>query len=381
MIKNYLLLFLCFTTAFTTAQKVDLDKAKFNVKYQILPRENVPFEKRTYTVTSTTGPTIRTYKDQDAVNREIRLDGWKLVENDGTVNINLDLIEFSLISSRLQEEVTENKDKAGKVISRTVRYFVKAEFKQDGRVKITGPFSPKELTQKELEAQKQKEEKIATNRFLAKTNLNSNAANEANSRIEYLPNTRTYTTDMYETSAKAVDYFKVSQESIRENLLRNFVQDAIDRAYYSANYHFGFAQASDNTDFLWILDTKSHPEYQAQQEAIQAVKELFNTMKANESIDALEENLGPLLEYFESLKTKYKSDDKTDKKIRYGAFYNLAKIYHYLDKPALAIIQANGLIDNDYDTKDGERLREDAQALLDTFKKTKFNSRHNIAFK
>ena len=381
MKKNNLLLLLFLISTASFSQKVDLDKAKFFVKYQILPKENVPFEKRTFTVSSTTGSTIRNYKEENAVNRELALEGWKLVDKDGTVNINLDLIDFSLINSKLQEDVSETKDKAGKVTSRTVKYYVTADYKQDGRIKITGPFSPKELTQKELEAQKQKEEKIATNRFLAKTNLASNSATETNVRYESLPGSRNYSTEKYESSSKAVDYFRVSQESIKDNLLRNFVTEGINRANYVANFYFGFPQASDNTDFLWIIDTKSHPEYQAQQEAIQAVKELFATMKPDESIDGLEENMQPLIEYFESLKTKYKNDDKVDKKIRYGAFFNLAKIYYYLDKPALAIIQAKGLIENDYDKKDGEKLVEESQALIDLLKKTKFTNRHNLPFK
>jgi hypothetical protein len=109
-----------------------------------------------------------------------------------------------------------------------------------------------------------------------------------------------------------------------------------------------------------------------------AIKTLFATMKANEPLGELEENLKPLIEYFESLKTKYAGDDKWNKKMRYSAFFNLSKIYYYLDRPAQAILQADGLIANDYDTKDGERLKREAQELLDLFNKTKFTTRHNI---
>ncbi|MBK6978284.1 MAG: hypothetical protein IPH28_15305 [Cytophagaceae bacterium] len=104
-------------------------------------------------------------------------------------------------------------------------------------------------------------------------------------------------------------------------------------------------------------------------------------MKADEPIDALRENLEPIIEYFESIKSKYKTDEKADKKLRYGAFYNLSKLYYYLDKPDLAIIQAEGLIENDYDKKDGEKLAENAQILVDIFKKTKLNSTHNSPLK
>jgi hypothetical protein len=377
--KFKILLVLCYSFGFSAfSQKVDLDKFKFGVKYQALPIENVPIEKRTFNVTSTAGTTVKSFVDENEIKNKLRVIGWKRAETEPTVNINLDLIEFSLISNKMMEDVNEEKDKAGKVLSRTVKYYVTAEYLQDGRVRITGPFSPPELSVKEKEAQKAKEEKVATNRFLAKTTLNGAPKTEVNYRTENLPSTRNYTSEKFESSSKAVDYFKVSQSSITESLLREFVNSGINKANYLANYYFGFATADEDTDHLWILDSKSHPEYQTQLEAIQAIKMLFGTMKANEPLGDLEENLQPLIDYFESLKTKYAGDDKWNKKMRYSAFFNLSKIYYYLDRPALAIIQADGLIANDYDTKDGERLKKEAQGLLDLFNKTKFTTRHNI---
>ena len=362
------------------SQKVDLDKSKFEVRFQVLPVENVPLDKRTFQVTSTLGPSVKSYVDENVLNQKININGWKKTADNPTVTINLDLIDFSLISSKLQEEVNENKDKSGKVISRTAQYFINAEYRQDGRIKISGPFSPKELTLKEIDAQKQKEEKVATNRFLAKTNLNAQAKSDADFKVENLPSSRRYSTDKYETSSKAVDFFKASQSSISDKLLRAFVDESARRSTDLGNYYFGFRPVAE-TEYLWIVDTKSHPEYQAQQDAAQAVKMLFAEMKADEPIDALRENLEPIIEYFESIKSKYKTDEKADKKLRYGAFYNLSKLYYYLDKPDLAIIQAEGLIENDYDKKDGEKLVENAQILVDIFKKTKLNSTHNSPLK
>jgi hypothetical protein len=369
--------------SYSFAQKVDLDKAKFNVSYQALPKENVSPEKRTFSTSSTAGVMIKSFVDEAIINQKLNISGWKKVEKDALVQINLELIDFRFISSKINEEVTENKDKDGKVTSKTRSYYVTAEYEQTGRLKVYGPFSPEELTEKEKEAQKAKEEKVASNRFLAKTSLTtgSTPSTDVNMKSENLGRYRTYTSEKFESSTKASDYFRTSQEAIRENLLRDFVNNSIDRANNFSNFYFGFPTARNNSDYLWILDSKSHPEYQTQQEAIQAVKALFANMKANEPIDKLREDMQPLIDYFESLKTKYKADDKNERKIRYGAFFNLANIYYYLDLPTLAIIQAEGLIANDYDKKDGENLKKDAQELSDLFKKTKFTSRHNPEIK
>lgn len=375
----FLLIFFISKAGFS--QKVDLDKAKFSVGYQVLPLENVPLEKRTYTVTSTAGPAVKSYVDEESIKKTVNLHGWKKVEKDGTVNINIDLIDFTMSSSKINEDVSETKDKAGKVTSRTVRYYATANFGQTGNIKITGPFAPKELNKKEIEAQKIKEEKVATNRFLAKTSLTVAAAEEKNYRDFSIPVINSYTSDRFETSAQASDFFRASKDAILENNKRNFVNGALSRAGNLADEFFGFPESGNKQDHLWILDTKSHPEYQAQQEAISAVKMLFATMKADEPLAKLNEDLMPLIEYFESLKVKYKSSDKNDTKIRYGAFYNLSNIYYYLDQPGLSILEANGLIANDYDKKDGEKLKKDAEELQNLFTKTKFTSRHNQALK
>ena len=154
-----------------SSQKVDLDKFKFPVKYQKLPQENIPIEKRTFSTSCTVGMPFKSYLDESSVNSKLLITGWKKVEKDATVNINLDLVDFNLISSNLKEDVSESKDKDGKVTSRSYLYYVNAEFSQDGRIKLTGPFSPPVLSKKEQEAIKEKEEKVATNRFLAKTTV------------------------------------------------------------------------------------------------------------------------------------------------------------------------------------------------------------------
>ncbi len=77
-------------------------------------------------------------------------------------------------------------------------------------------------------------------------------------------------------------------------------------------------------------------------------------MRFNESSEQIVATLSPTIAYFEGLKSKYASDDKTDKKLRYASFYNLAFLYYYLDMPDKAIEKANELIKNDYDEKDGK---------------------------
>ncbi len=62
--------------------------------------------------------------------------------------------------------------------------------------------------------------------------------------------------------------------------------------------------------------------------------------------------------------------------MRYASYYNKAKLYLYLDDPDAAIQEAEGLIKNDYDVKDGKKIIETAKKLKELFNKKKVNTRH-----
>ncbi|MCL9809905.1 hypothetical protein [Flavobacterium luminosum] len=154
-----------------------------------------------------------------------------------------------------------------------------------------------------------------------------------------------------------------------------FAHEVANNSYDFINYKYGFTPETI-TDNLWIIDSEDE-EGKIQKEAVDAVKVIFKSMNANEPIDEIAKNMQPLIEYFESLKTKYIGDDKGSRKIRYSAYFNLGKIYLYLDMPEKALAEGEGLIANDYDKKDGTNIINEAKKLINVFEKTKLNTRHN----
>ena len=93
-------------------------------------------------------------------------------------------------------------------------------------------------------------------------------------------------------------------------------------------------------------------------------------------MEGVREELKPAIDYFESIKRKYPSTSKHDRKLRYASYYNLAVLYYYLDDPQAMQKEANALILNDYDAKDGRALANTALYLKNLFMETKLNSRH-----
>ncbi|PLK43177.1 hypothetical protein [Emticicia sp. TH156] len=361
------------------AQKVDLDRYSFNVSYQQLPKEFVPLEKRTYGAKVTVGSSVRSYMDDAALYDGIKIYGWKKVESSPTVGIDMNLESFIFKDASLKSETTEQKDKEGKVTSRTTSYWILATYEARGSSYIKGPFTPKQPSEKELLEQKKKEEAKSNNRFLASVTVNKEpeVTNGFNVRHN---NVYTYATESSTSSSTVNSAFQNKKDAIYSDQLKNFVNGSLAAVNNNLNFYYGFSPIQKN-DYLWILNSKDHPEYQTQQEAIQAVKELFKTMKVDQPITELESNLSPLIDYLQSLKTKYKGDDKRNKKMRYSAYYNLSKIYYYLDKPEKAREEAEGLIKNEYDEKDGESLVQMANELAESMKIAKTNTRHNPELK
>jgi len=99
-------------------------------------------------------------------------------------------------------------------------------------------------------------------------------------------------------------------------------------------------------------------------------------MNENEPLDKVRQKMKPVIDYFQSVKSQFTSSDKEDKKMRYASYYNLAKIYIYLDEPEKALTEADALAMNDYDEKDGKMLRMTAEALADKLRKNNAGSRH-----
>jgi hypothetical protein len=185
--KKITLLLLLFVSSKNFAQKVDLDRFYFDVKYQDLPTENVPLEKRTYGVHVKTGGPVTNYMSESAMYDKINLAGWKRVETDPTVGIDLVLEDFVYRGSEAKTETVSNKDKDGKVTS-TTYYWVEARYSTRGYAKISGPMAPPKQEVK-------KEEAKPVNKFLANAVINKPAAPTEDAQSISFNKEITYTTD------------------------------------------------------------------------------------------------------------------------------------------------------------------------------------------
>ncbi|MCY7359611.1 MAG: hypothetical protein LH609_19565 [Rudanella sp.] len=353
------------------AQKVDLDRFYFEVSYLTLPREFVEPAGRTYGVRVNVAPAVIKLMPPIDVYNQIQLSGFRKVENNPTVGATISFNAVRFEKSETKTRTEERKDREGKVVETITYYANELTYSASGGYQITGP---RDNTRNEQRKEEKKQTEVSSNRFLQNANLSSeNTGRQVDSGI--FPYTMTQRTKEFRNLADLNRYVYENKESIMIELLAGYVQNGINTVNQNLNRWYGYVPYTGR-DFVWILDSKSHPEYPVQQEAIKAIKELGKQMSATESLDRLEQNLQPVLAYFQDLKTKFSGSDKREQKIRYSAFYNLANLYYLLDRPDQAIEEANGLIRNGYDPKDGEHFLEQADQLKKDLAKHKLETRH-----
>ena len=92
--------------------------------------------------------------------------------------------------------------------------------------------------------------------------------------------------------------------------------------------------------------------------------------------ESVTKELAPAIEIFEKQIKSYAEDNRKNRKVRYSAYYNLMKIYYYLDNLEAAEKYANLLVENDYDKKDGKNMLESIQNRKRLQDINKINSSH-----
>jgi len=335
----------------------------------------VPLEQRTYaTNIITDGPISVQFPSAKVLNNQLNIYGWKKVTENASVNVDLNLADFYEEGTTVETRKVEEKDKDGKVLRSYPMYTLVTTYRGKGYAVVTAPVVAKApVAAAPVEAAPK-----PANRFLKSTSQDAPAsdAGAASNTMKYnFSDQYTYKT-AENVSQSFLERENAKNRSVNlQNRLREYVENAIKSANTQLNYNFGFTPISFQEQ-LWILDSKEE-EGAIQKEAIEAVKVQFATMRADQPIDKLTADLQPLIEYFESLKTKYKEDNKGSKKIRYSAYYNLGKIYLYLDQPEKTIQEGEGLIANDYDKGDGKDLISSAKKLIDKFNTAQIRTRHN----
>lgn len=311
------------------AQSTDLDHFYFYVKYVRLPQKYTEPERRTYNVVVSDN-TIGVDIDPNL----FYLNSFKREERNAHLNFDVKLnnpITYSNPEVIVRQE--EIKDKEGNV--KSVRTFYRVMQRME-----------------------------ATQRYLL------NGENYGSVR-----HSETFNTLEYSSSTMARENFLVQQDVWR-NKFKTDLQTLIYQRlndYMNKDYGQSLVEVREN---LWLLGSKKHPEYENQQKAFEIIKDALSKVEYFSIPESVTKDIAPAIEIFEKQIKSYAEDNRKNRKVRYSAYYNLMKIYYYLDNLEAAEKYANLLVENDYDKKDGKNMLESIQNRKRLQDINKINSSH-----
>ncbi len=327
--------------AFASAQRVDLDKFNFTATYRNFPSDPLNEAYKTYNVRIEAAPSVQGGLNMAYMMESINIEGLKRVPGTGHITIIAILDDIIVEKAETKERLDVKKDKQGVEIKKMM-YSVEMTYTFSARATVYD--------------------------YKGSTILD-------NYSLYSRDNKNTYKTGEYENSNDALSQFNNKLMDTKSGLTKKLVNSAISNLNSVMNNNYGYTVQRVN-DILWVLNNRRHPEYDGHQKAWNSFRSSIVLMSADEPLDKVKEKMKPAIEYFEKIKTMYSSSSKDDRKLRYASYYNLAKIYIYLDDPQAAIREADALAMNDFDEVDGRSLRAVAESLEELFKQNQTRTRH-----
>jgi hypothetical protein len=186
---------------------------------------------------------------------------------------------------------------------------------------------------------------------------------------------RVYKSPEFTNRVIAAGYFLANSLAVTKELFRESVTNAMHRLSSRLNKNFGYEAVTAN-DIMWVIDSRKHPEYNNWRNAIRQINDVLFELNASTPANSTKQKVQPAINYLEKIKNLYSSNNRHDRKLRYGCYYNLAVLYYYLDDPQAMMKEANGLELNDFDSRDAKGFKETATWLKRSFEQNNIYTRH-----
>ncbi|NER14955.1 hypothetical protein GWK08_15975 [Leptobacterium flavescens] len=338
MKKILLTMLLVMSYSFAKAQSTNLDREYIPVSYVKLPSDPVLEDKqRTYEINVINA--MRSPSRAKVTKNKINISGFSKVNSNATIKVNIDISDIELGDVTITKTEKENKDKDGKVTSITRTYNAVVPYKTYATMEVSNN-------------------------------------DKGTSYSKVYSDSKTFTSESFKSYSKAKDYYNNNRYNLRNRFRSAFFNDAVASMNGNLNTTYGYRPYSTEGEHLWILASKKHPETPKHKEAHQQLKEIFSKMRSNQPTEEIAQEAEAVIEYFNSIIPNYVGDKKRMRKVRYASYYNIAKIYYYLDQPDKTIEYAEKLIENDYDKSDGKYFKRIAESLKERLEKNQITSRH-----
>ncbi len=315
---------------------LDLDRENISVSYLQLPTHPmVNIQDRTYSVLYNSAYFEQEF--QDIIESNFHIEGFQRLYSNATLLVDFQFDEIEVLSTEVLENSRRVKDTDGK--SHLEYYYIPVlQYKTYAKVYVS--YANGESKTYKFGSRSQKY-----------TGAEKYSTSEAN---------RALSNDLHQ---------------IIHDLFSQFVIDTVRDVDSNLSEKHGY-RAIDTTDYLLILDSKRYPEYKDYKRYYSLTNRLFKQMSPFENLQPIKNEIQVVINFLERIPESYTSTKKDNVKMRYASYYNLAKIYYYLDDLDQAIYYYQKVIENDYHEGQSKRNIKAIEKLKDLFSVNQVNSRH-----
>ncbi len=306
------------------AQSTNIEKKPFKVSYIKLPTQPILEDSR------------RTYSTNS---KFIFLHGFSKVNSGASLDITMDYQGISASEFEIERNLVERKDSDGNVTSSYYVYKVLVDFNSTATIQIVNAI---------------------TGEAIEKTFSENN----------------TLQSDAFGSAEEAKKYYYDNGNTIKKRYRSEQWVRIIRRIRSYLNETYGYIPFENHNETVQILSSKKHPEYNAHQKAYDELRSIFERMQYKEPIDALALRVKPIIESFDEITQKYTTTKRKERKLRHASYFNLAKIYYFLDNPYKTREYALKMIDNDFNPSEGRSWLSKADQLKEKFEINQTLSRH-----
>jgi hypothetical protein len=337
--KLFSTLILLFLLGNAFAQKnVNVDNLRFNYLERQLPQKLLSPPFFYYTVKLDLPGSIRNFVDEQGLYEMVNIVGQRVTyepSNDDVI-INAKMSPVIILGSSVKERIAERKARDGTV---TKEHFYTME--------IIYNFEANAVV-------------VQKGKILNRYTMCSRTQNFTFRSIEY------------KTQKETSDFWRNNREVLIEQFTRERAENSIASLSKSLNNTFGFPIIRQSA-LIKTINEKNHPENETLRDNSNEIKSRMETLDG--TIPLTEDDMADLIEYFESIPDRYSdATSKADIQLRYVAYFNLCRIYLFINQPQKVKKLADLLFANGQDKKDGQTLKKEADAMAKRFDKSIFKT-------
>lgn len=329
MKKTILFLFATLVTLSSFAQKevknVNVDNLRFSYKERNLPKKNFDPMFFYYTSQFLIHPSLEGVVGNKELADQLQIIDQRKAKNERGANmlVRVSMLPIEIIEFKVERRMEDIKNKRGETIRKRI-YWLEVAYSFAASADIVDKKSSTIVSKYEIQNRKE---------------------------------TRIFRGREYDNVQAAEIYWDNNEGLIMEEIIRAEMLGAVERLNVMLEKDYSFL-ISNKAGLIKTINEKNHPENQNLREKSSSLAATLTKLNGTHPLQL--ERVEDELNYFMRIPQRYQADTKPDIRLRYVAYYNICRIYLFLEQPKNVERWANLLYENGFDTKDRERLVKDA---------------------